>query len=947
MKAIRISEMNIRGRLLLVCFAVSVPILCICAVIIWKEYQGLIQAAKTTATFQDKIAARSLSQWIMTQQIELHSLSNLPDLQKPSSVESNQLLTNTARTQRDWNAVVLVDTNGTPLASSIPTGGSTGYKLRRMPFFQRIVNGNKVWTGTECAVSGYVGCPITGKPAVLMGVPVYSADKIKYVLIASVNPSAILRLFIGLGEDKGSVLAVIDQDKRVLVRTIDNDRWIGRDFSHARSVQAASKAKRGVYEAIGIADQTLRTYAFDHVPESDWIVVVGIPSQAMYGSAHDRLLMMLFSALVASVASVILAYRATTYFTGPINELVREAVSVGRGDLSKRVTIKQGGELGLLARAFNQMAINLELNRDYKEMVERIADSIRQSLDLDQILNTTVTELGQALNASRCCLALFGDRSIDVVGSELEFNYTWWDPEKNGTPLNNRSVLITDKSMLKLILEQKAILSLDVMNNNLTPLFEKDDSSPEDWRSIKSLIACPIVFADRAVGMILVQQCDVRRAWFDLELEMVEAVANHVALAMEHANLFTKTKTLAEQEFLINSIVRSIRASLDTDTIFSTVTGELGKALGVDYCQIAMPRVEGPLVVTHEFHAEGLPDSVGLNLYDSRLDFDPSSSSILDLNNLLGIDLSKLKEFGLTGSSATDEIPISVINDVAVDNRTYAFRDFLKKIGSRSLIAAPLLQNERLLGILIMHQCSATREWHSGEVRLAAGIADQLAVAISHAELFAQVKHQAITDGLTGLYNHIYFKNRLAEELRRASRKGTPCSLLMLDLDKLKQINDTMGHPIGDAAIRQVATVLKKLLRSGDTAARYGGEEFAVILPETPLSEALLIAERLRQNIHRNAVPGLGHISTSIGAAFYPIHSDNLAELIDKADKALYVAKRGGRNRVCVWSDPQPIHISPLDESSGEESAENADSSATSSEVVAVDNPTTASTQSV
>jgi diguanylate cyclase (GGDEF)-like protein len=189
---------------------------------------------------------------------------------------------------------------------------------------------------------------------------------------------------------------------------------------------------------------------------------------------------------------------------------------------------------------------------------------------------------------------------------------------------------------------------------------------------------------------------------------------------------------------------------------------------------------------------------------------------------------------------------------------------------------------------------------------LVAALADQLAVAISHAQLFEQVKHQAITDGLTSLYNHIYFKNRLAEELNRAQRKGTQCSLLMIDLDKLKVINDTYGHPIGDAAIRQVAIVLKSLLRSGDTAARYGGEEFAVILPETPLSEAVLIADRLRRNINRNPVPGLGHISASIGAAAYPLQSNSLEELIDKADRALYVAKRGGRNRVCVWDDHAP-----------------------------------------
>lgn len=904
--------MNIRSRILLVCFAVSTPLLCICALIIWKEYQGLYTAAKTTVSFEDRIAVRSLAQWIDTQEKQLQALSVIPDLQNPDDTENQRILENIARTQRDWNGVLQVDPEGKTLSASLPVSHSVQVELQKQDFFKKLLQ-------TKLPdVSGYLDCPITGKPAVLFGVPVIRHGKIHSVLIASVNPAAILRLFSGLGEDHGSVITVVDSKDKVLARTLANDSWAGKDFKHAKSVQHASRSVRGVFDAVGVADPILRTYAFDHLhePQPHWIVVAGIPSQNIFGSAYDRLWMMLASALIAVGVSTALAYRVTGYFTGPINELVREAVSIGRGDLSKRVTIKQGGELGLVARAFNQMAINLELNRDYKQMVEKVADSIRQSLDLDQILNTTVTELGQALSSSRCCLALFGStQKLNLVGSELEFNYVWWDPEKEGTPLSNCSVVITENSMLKLILEQKAILSLDVMDSHsFTPLFEKDESSPEDWRAIKSLIACPIVFADRAVGMILVQQCDVRRAWFDLELELVEAVANQVALAMEHANLFAKTKSLAEQEFLINNIVRSIRASLDTDNIMSTVTTELGTALGVDYCQIAMPRAEGPLVVTHEFHSPDMPDCIGLNLYDSKLDFDPTAESILDLNNLLGIDLSKLRDFATTRTNTAVEIPISAISDIALDNRTYAFKDFLNKIGSRSLIAAPLLQNERLLGILIMHQCHETREWNSGEIRLAAAIADQLAVAISHAELFAQVKYQAITDGLTGLYNHVYFKNRLQEELKRAQRKGTTCSLLMLDLDKLKQINDSMGHPIGDAAIRQVATVLKNLLRSGDTAARYGGEEFAVILPETPLSEALLIAERLRQNINRSPVPGLGNISTSIGTSFYPVHADTPSELIDKADKALYVAKRGGRNRVCVWSDPHPVHVTSLED---------------------------------
>ena len=213
--------------------------------------------------------------------------------------------------------------------------------------------------------------------------------------------------------------------------------------------------------------------------------------------------------------------------------------------------------------------------------------------------------------------------------------------------------------------------------------------------------------------------------------------------------------------------------------------------------------------------------------------------------------------------------------------------------------------------MLIVHSCDKQRRYTDQEIRLVSSVADQLAVAIAHAQLFAQVKHQAITDGLTGLYNHVYFKNRLAEELRTAERKSQPVSLIMIDLDKLKVINDTYGHPVGDAAIRQIAVILKTLLRSGDTAARYGGEEFGIILPETSLLEAALIADRLCSQIRNTPVPNLGKITASLGAACYPRQALSASDLIEKADRALYVAKNSGRDQVRIFEEDLQVAQSP------------------------------------
>ena len=895
-----VKNLDIRTRLLLLCFAVAAPLMAMCGLLIWKEYQSLSQVAQRATTFHDDLAVRTLSQWIKTHQEELHSLAFLPNIRNFDAQETVGLLQAHASMQPYANAIALYDASGLMLASSSGTNASP----KMLPNITQYVG--------KPALTGYTTCPITKRPAVLISQPVYTNGKVTGVLVESLKPTAILELFKDLSEADGFVVCVVDRSKHVIARTIDNDKWVGKDFSHAKTVTAYSKSGgKGIIEVVGTCDPIPRTYAFEPVGETGWLMIVGIPTQAIYGNAAERLMILAIFTVAALFISIGLALAFTRNFTVPIHELVREALAIGRGDLSKRVKLEVigGGELGTLARAFNQMAQNLEVVREHRTMVEKISESVRQSLDLNHILNTCVLELGTALQASRCCLALVdNDHAQPVTGRQLEFNYVWCNPRHGGSPLKNRSVLITEGSILKIILEQGAILSLDVMDDQtFTPIFEQADGNAEDWTSIKSLMACPIVLNNQPIGMILVHQCDDRRVWVDAELELVEAVARHVALAMDHGSLFARTRRMAEQEFLINQIVRATRASLDTDTILNTVTSELGRALGVDYCQIAQPRADEPLVITHEYAGPGNESHMGLSLYGSRIDFQPGSDDPNEMRSVLGIDLAAIhQKITRSNGMSLREAPISVIADVDNDRRSLKFMEFLGAVGSRSLIAAPLLQEDRVLGILMVHQSGRLRDWQAGEVRLVAALADQLAVAISHAQLFEQVRHQAITDGLTSLYNHIYFKNRMQEELNRAQRKGTQCSLLMIDLDKLKQINDTFGHPIGDAAIRQVATVLKSLLRSGDTAARYGGEEFAVILPETPLSEAVLIADRLRRNINRNPVPGLGLISCSIGAAAFPLQSNTVDELVDKADRALYVAKRGGRNRVCVWDDHAP-----------------------------------------
>ncbi|NOX20220.1 MAG: diguanylate cyclase [Nitrospirae bacterium] len=168
-----------------------------------------------------------------------------------------------------------------------------------------------------------------------------------------------------------------------------------------------------------------------------------------------------------------------------------------------------------------------------------------------------------------------------------------------------------------------------------------------------------------------------------------------------------------------------------------------------------------------------------------------------------------------------------------------------------------------------------------------------------------ELSRLAKTDGLTGLYNHRMFQERLAEEILRAERYKRTLFLLMIDIDHFKQINDTYGHQAGDMVLKEVAQIIKKSVRQVDFPARYGGEEFALILPEADCENAYKVGERIRQAIQSHDFQidnGTKiNITVSIGIACYPYDTKNKEELIKMADSALYYAKKHGRNRVCLY----------------------------------------------
>ncbi len=232
---------------------------------------------------------------------------------------------------------------------------------------------------------------------------------------------------------------------------------------------------------------------------------------------------------------------------------------------------------------------------------------------------------------------------------------------------------------------------------------------------------------------------------------------------------------------------------------------------------------------------------------------------------------------------------------------------------SKAIITVPLYTRNQHYGWFNVF--SSRKELTSGETEFLTIFAQQIEMAITIAGLFEEVKSQAVTDGLTGLYNRRYFEEYLKKEVTRALRQQQPFSIIGLDLDHLKQINDKFGHAYGDLAIKTVADVLKKNARSIDTAARMGGEEFNVILPGVDSKGAMIAAERIRKTLEEQQLDTIGHITASVGVATFLEHSDNIEDILDLTDQAMYQSKRNGRNQVTL--------AKPVSETSWQEIAVN------------------------
>ena len=399
--------------------------------------------------------------------------------------------------------------------------------------------------------------------------------------------------------------------------------------------------------------------------------------------------------------------------------------------------------------------------------------------------------------------------------------------------------------------------------------------------------------ANRMIGVLdLADPGDGRLPTLDLAKEL-EVFATFAAAAVESARQYEeleRTTDLLEQQLKVRhellDVSGSLLSTLDHTAVFVQIADALKMLVDYDTIDIALVDESANELVTIFAQDKWANEML---LFRQPLDQ------------------------GVGGWVVRHDEP-QLVNDMTHDPRGVLVPG--TDLEPQASVLVPLRFMGAVIGLLAVDRL-AGRTFEARELEIVQLFANLAAIAIRNARSFKEMEVQASTDGLTGLFNHRRFQEALALEVARAERYDAVFCLLMMDLDRFKSVNDTVGHQRGDEVLRDVADVLRRCSRESDFAARYGGEEFAMILPHADVDEARRVAERIRGQVaDLSAIePGLS-VTVSVGIASFPQHASDTDGILGAADAALLCAKAHGRNCVYTSGDDGvsggPVEQTPL-----------------------------------
>jgi diguanylate cyclase (GGDEF)-like protein len=352
------------------------------------------------------------------------------------------------------------------------------------------------------------------------------------------------------------------------------------------------------------------------------------------------------------------------------------------------------------------------------------------------------------------------------------------------------------------------------------------------------------------------------------ETQLVGAFADQVALFLDTSRNLRRERQARGRAAAVARVTRMVATRVDSDSILKVAAAELLTLSGADRCILYLGHARNPVLIPVA-NAGTQPDE------EARV-------------RELRVDLTAAPVAMLTEQRE----PLVFQGDTPPPAEIVAYPD------TRTLLLLPMVSRDVIMGAVALYCVARGKSFDQVQIEFLNDVTQQIALSLENARLFAAMSTMATTDELTRIANRRKFMEVFQQELQKAHKAGQPLSLILCDVDHLKKINDTYGHPAGDAAIRHVADVLREGRRDVDLPARLGGEEFGVILPGTDILAGARIADQICNTLAATPVAGVGTVTASFGVATLPEDGTEAKDLMKTADERLYTAKGSGRNQV-------------------------------------------------
>lgn len=519
-----------------------------------------------------------------------------------------------------------------------------------------------------------------------------------------------------------------------------------------------------------------------------------------------------------------------------------------------------GLQVRLLAAIVRQLSMALEnyvlmqqairRTQEY-ELLTDIGQVVSSQLDSDEVLRAIQRELGRLFDTRNFYIAFKED---DEIRFELEV--------VDGELLPKRSRRCTNGITEHIIQSGEPLLIRSEMEKTRARL----GLVPTGRRS-RCLCGVPIFMMGQAVGVMAALNYEREFVYEERDLNVLKTAAGQVAVAVSNARLFAEEQRRSRYLAFLNSVSRTAISNQEPEAMMAEIVGEIEKNFHFDHIGIgilAYARKE----IEIQAEAGSAEKNVGRRIP-------------------LGV--------GILGRVARN-------NEMALVQNIGEGRLLGILPESKSVLCIPIAYGETLLGVL---NVESRREnvFEQQEVLILRTLADLLATALHNAFVFKNMQQQSITDGLTGIKTRRFFNEALQSEWKRARRSKRPFSVVLIDLDKFKNVNDSKGHLEGDLVLARVGRILEQKSRQSNIVARYGGDEFVILMPETSLEQAQILCERLRLWIATDTMLNERQITGSFGVATFPVHGVSADDLVHVADLGMYTSKRAGGNRVSTPQD--------------------------------------------